>query len=255
MGDPVLAAIITGIVAALITAPVSALIGWLQYRGVIQNIRETSIRDIRAKRIEAYSKFWSVLQKNVNDNVIEGRTRDLHWLTAFVTELNGCHAEYGVLLSQAVYSKFCEFREQLLDIYHTATQTKMVTDDDMKALDRIWSGVQQTHTLGLATYMKRELASYEKAQTRAESRVLDLRKLLRERDRLSAGGRWIRTSGSAREEIEKSWCPVGVQLILYGFARPRDRWFADSPLEGDRLEPSLPLTRTHLSRAFGGALP
>jgi hypothetical protein len=70
-----------------------------------------------------------------------------------------------------------------------------------------------------------------------------------------AGGRWIRTSGSAREEIEKSWYPVGVQLILYGFARPRDRWFADSPLEGDRLEPSLPLTRQHLSRAFGGALP
>src|SRR3984893_4289169 len=70
--------------------------------------------------------------------------------------------------------------------------------------------------------------------------------------RLSGGGRWIRTSGSAREEIEKSWYPVGVQLILYGFARPRDRWFADSPLEGDRLEPSLPLTRQHLSRAFGG---
>jgi hypothetical protein len=35
------------------------------------------------------------------------------------------------------------------------------------------------------------------AQTRAESRVLDLRKRLRERDRLSAGGRWIRTSGTA----------------------------------------------------------
>jgi hypothetical protein len=33
---------------------------------------------------------------------------------------------------------------------------------------------------------------------------------------LAAGGRWIRTSGSAREEIEKSWYPVGVQLILYG---------------------------------------
>src|SRR6202040_719225 len=72
------------------------------------------------------------------------------------------------------------------------------------------------------------------------------------RNRLSAGGRWIRTIGSAREEIEKSWYPVGVQLILYGFARPRDRWFADSPLEGDRLEPSLPLTRQHLLRAFGG---
>src|SRR6202035_1321265 len=71
------------------------------------------------------------------------------------------------------------------------------------------------------------------------------------RTRLSPGGRWIRTSGSAREEIEKSWYPVGVQMILYGFARPRDRLFADSPLEGDRLEPSLPLTRQYLSRAFG----
>src|ERR1700730_5580340 len=34
------------------------------------------------------------------------------------------------------------------------------------------------------------------AQTRAESRVLDLRKRLRERDRLSAGGRWIRNLSS-----------------------------------------------------------
>jgi hypothetical protein len=33
--------------------------------------------------------------------------------------------------------------------------------------------------------------------------------------RLTAGGRWIRTSGSAREEIEKSRYPVGVQLILF----------------------------------------
>jgi len=35
------------------------------------------------------------------------------------------------------------------------------------------------------------------AQTRAETRVLDLRKRLRKRDRLSAGGKWIRTSGPA----------------------------------------------------------
>src|ERR1700724_3227776 len=38
------------------------------------------------------------------------------------------------------------------------------------------------------------------AQTRAESRVLDLRKRLRERDRLSAGGRWIRTIGTPERE-------------------------------------------------------
>ena len=35
------------------------------------------------------------------------------------------------------------------------------------------------------------------------------------RTRLRAGGRWIRTSGSAREEIKKSRYSVGVQLILF----------------------------------------
>ena len=40
-------------------------------------------------------------------------------------------------------------------------------------------------------------------------------KRIRSRDGLSAGGRWIRTSGSAREEIKKFRYPVGVQLILF----------------------------------------
>src|SRR4029077_5705359 len=49
------------------------------------------------------------------------------------------------------------------------------------------------------------------AQTRAESRVLDLRKRLRKRDRLSAGGRWIRTIGTAtnRQRLGSratQWC-------------------------------------------------
>ena len=66
------------------------------------------------------------------------------------------------------------------------------------------------------------------------------------RTRLRAGGRWIRTIGSAREEIEKSWYPVGVQLILYSFARPRDRWFADSPLEG----PIRTLAPPHATASF-----
>jgi hypothetical protein len=46
------------------------------------------------------------------------------------------------------------------------------------------------------------------AQTRAESRVLDLRKLQRERDRLSAGGRWIRTSSSGASGEADAILPV-----------------------------------------------
>jgi hypothetical protein len=49
-----------------------------------------------------------------------------------------------------------------------------------------------------------------------------------------------------REEIEKSWYPVGVQLILYGFARPRDRSFADSPLDNPfNLQRHLVSRSTH----------
>jgi hypothetical protein len=46
------------------------------------------------------------------------------------------------------------------------------------------------------------------ALTRAESRVLDLRRRMRERDRLSAGGRWIRTSGSGASGEADAFQPV-----------------------------------------------
>jgi hypothetical protein len=52
------------------------------------------------------------------------------------------------------------------------------------------------------------------AQTRAESRVLDLRKRLRERDRLCLGGRWIRTSGPSIIQLG------GVNVGRYGGASP-----------------------------------
>src|ERR1700730_5668263 len=58
-------------------------------------------------------------------------------------------------------------------------------------------------------------SSSEPRTPAGKARVFDARKWLRERDGLSAGGRWIRTSGSAREEIKKFRYPVGVQLILF----------------------------------------
>jgi hypothetical protein len=48
------------------------------------------------------------------------------------------------------------------------------------------------------------------AQTRAESRVLNVRKQKRERDRLSAGGRWIRTIGTPAEETTFSGLPRSI---------------------------------------------
>src|SRR6202035_614247 len=64
-----------------------------------------------------------------------------------------------------------------------------------------WNMARQRYCRRLTRYrntlrVSADLVAKPAAQTRAESRVLDLRKLLRERDRLSAGGRWIRTIGT-----------------------------------------------------------
>ena len=63
------------------------------------------------------------------------------------------------------------------------------------------------------------------SQTRAESRVLDLRKWLRKRDRLSAGGRWIRTIGTPQIFLAAPSIPR-IHLPQYkpGIPRDRDRW-------------------------------
>jgi hypothetical protein len=77
------------------------------------------------------------------------------------------------------------------------------------------------------------------AQTRAESRVLDLRKRLRKRDRLSAGGRWIRTSGSWSRDRQT------VMGEVTAFSKPGadllgNRRFESISLQQRVCEPSVP---------------
>src|ERR1700719_4866567 len=75
---------------------------------------------------------------------------------------------------------------------------------------RYWNMARQRYCPRLTRYrnplrVSADPVAKPAAQTRAESRVLDLRRRLRERDRLSAGGRWIRTSGTA---AQKPQCPA-----------------------------------------------
>ena len=73
------------------------------------------------------------------------------------------------------------------------------------AAPRYWNMARQRYCRRLPRYRNTLRVSADPvakpaAQTRAESRVLDLRKLLRERDRLSAGGSRIRTIGTASHD-------------------------------------------------------
>src|SRR5580692_5909029 len=89
------------------------------------------------------------------------------------------------------------------------------------------------------------------AQTRAESRVLDLRKLLRERDRLSAGGRWIRTIGTPPNFFGRPSIPAQIHLSQYNrLPRDRDRWFESISLQrGVWCEPDFRAGSDRTSRA------
>ena len=85
------------------------------------------------------------------------------------------------------------------------------------------------------------------AQTRAESRVLDLRKLLRERDRLSAGGRWIRTSGSWSRAVK----PVMRDCLenrSESVGEPKVRIHLPPAVSLVRTGPGQPAARTTLGK-------
>jgi hypothetical protein len=75
---------------------------------------------------------------------------------------------------------------------------------------RYWNTARQRYCRRLARNGKpcASLPTRSPSQPRTPSRkagVLDLRKPMRERDGLSAGGNWIRTSGSARDSVRFSW--------------------------------------------------
>jgi hypothetical protein len=157
----VIAAVITGIVTALITTPVTAWVARI-------TVKEAQLREIVAERMKAYPKLWSVIQKNTSDRIREGIPPTANWAVAFLHDLDICHAEVGVFLSQDIYARFCILRKALVEIAGRAKKDEPISQGDMERLDRIWSGRstatvpdEPTDNLGLATLLKDELASYE----------------------------------------------------------------------------------------------
>ncbi len=72
----------------------------------IESLKQTELRDILAKRLEAYPKLWFLLQTYVSNWIIDGKPMDKNWATDFLSKLNACHAEFGVLFSQPYTKAF-----------------------------------------------------------------------------------------------------------------------------------------------------
>jgi len=156
-------AIITALIAASVSflAAIVSLVSALWQRRSAREKVEVDIQSLRwAQRAQAYPRLWAVLQRNTSDWGTEHKEVDSKWAREFLVQLNSCHAELGVLFSQPVYEKFCEFRRALIEI----VDKPHPSGHDLVTLDLIWSGYERTPghvTPGLATVLKKELDSYE----------------------------------------------------------------------------------------------
>ncbi len=114
---------------------------------------QSQMRDILAKRLEAYPRLWSVVQTHVSDWRIEKKTVDKSWASSLLSKLMQCHSEFGVLFSEPVYKGFFELRDAMIEIGGRFEPGEPVTPDSLAALDVIWS-------TRLAPQMKDDLGSY-----------------------------------------------------------------------------------------------
>jgi len=153
------------VTAALIAASVSAvgsiltLLGarW-QVKSKLRELEQTQLKDVLQARIKAYPRLWRILQAQVSNWRMEGKTADGTWAKRLYEGLNSCHAAYGVLFSQPVYDSFCEVREAASKLAKTYGPGQVVPAEDLRELDLIWSG--RGAKAGLATQLKDDLGSY-----------------------------------------------------------------------------------------------
>jgi hypothetical protein len=149
----VASAIVAGGVSVIVAAITALITLWATRMRIDADILSLQLRDVLAKRIDAYAKLWSLLQSNVSDRIIERKQPTVEWLKEFLETLNACHAEIGVFLTQEVYAKFFEFRQAVIEI-GTASATRPLSWNDMQRLEEIWSRD------GLATNLKNDMGSY-----------------------------------------------------------------------------------------------
>jgi predicted naringenin-chalcone synthase len=122
-------------------------------------LRQTVMKDVLARRMNAYAALWSVFISYERNWVIEERPLDTAWAAAFLVALNACNAEHGVFFSEQVYRPFFEYRKRLIDITRRARAGKPIERKDVDALVEV-STTGMGDMKSLAGAMKDDLGSY-----------------------------------------------------------------------------------------------
>ena len=122
-------------------------------------LRQTLMRDVLARRMDAYAALWRVFITYERNWEIEQRPLTAEWANEFLTALNACNAEHGVFFSQHVYVPFFQYRQILVDIARRAHSGEPLTESAIENLRKA-STIGIDNYPSLATAMKDDLGSY-----------------------------------------------------------------------------------------------
>ena len=103
MPDPILAAVIAAAVSALASGLTLLGARW-QVKSKLSELEQAQLKDVLQARLKAYPDLWAILQGQISNWRIEGKPTDGALARKLLADLNRCHAEYGVLFSQPVWS-------------------------------------------------------------------------------------------------------------------------------------------------------
>ena len=122
-------------------------------------LRQMIMKDILARRMDAYAPLWKVIMTYGRNWAVENKVVDSNWANEFLSALNTCNAEYGVFFSENVYQPFFAYRKRLSEIANRGKSGETISRRDLLELEKISTqGLADTKTLAGA--MKDDLGSY-----------------------------------------------------------------------------------------------
>jgi len=164
MHPQIIAALIAGVVSLIGGLVTIAVARWTlasarnKLLADIQALRQDLFKEVLGKRMNAYAALWNTIITFDLNWLLEGKSVDAKWSSAFLRELNSCNAEHGVFFSQSVYEHFVKYRRCLVEIDTRARAGQSITHEDLGKLEQLSAGAN--HQPGLATALKDDLGSY-----------------------------------------------------------------------------------------------
>lgn len=135
----------------------------------LEVLQQTQFTEILKKRLEVYPKIWEIVMTHTLNWQSNNKVRDYQWVKEFLEQLTACSAEVGVFFSQAVYVRYIDLENILINLEKKLSEGVKVEEFELFMPDRIFVG--ENNDGGLATFLKDDLGSYRDAIIQARNYI------------------------------------------------------------------------------------